>query len=132
MKQALAPARRPRPRGRFGQLKLACLLMLIACGSTEPIEKNLLFEGTITDAATGAPIAGAWITVGVGSAFFVSTVQSTTSDSQGQYTLAHNGCIHNPYIVMSAAGYYLGQEKVGCQPGSQMLNLSLTRDPQAP
>jgi hypothetical protein len=132
MKQAVAHYRNLRHPSRPDPLKLVCFLALIGCGSTEPIEKNLLFEGSITDAATGAAMAGATVFVGVGSAFFVSSVQSTTSDSQGRYVLSRYSCIYNPYLVASATGYSPGQEKVGCQPGSQTVNISLTRDPFAP
>jgi hypothetical protein len=113
-------------------LKLACFLVLIACGSTEPIEKNLLFEGTITNAATGAPIAGAGVSVGNGRFPVPEIFQSTASDLQGHYTLPHSGCIFDPYIYVGASGYLAGQEKVGCKPDSQTLNFSLTPNAQAP
>lgn len=132
MKQAIANYRSLRPPGQLAPLKLACFLVLIACGSTEPIEKNLLFEGTVTDVAGGAPIAGSTVFVGRGSGLFVTSVQSTTSDAQGHYTLSHPGCIHNPYLVVTATGYHLDSEKVGCMPGSQTVDFSLTRDPFSP
>ncbi|MDP9204676.1 MAG: carboxypeptidase-like regulatory domain-containing protein [Gemmatimonadota bacterium] len=132
MKQAFANYRSLRhPRG-LERLRVAGVLVLMACGSTEPIEKNLLFEGVITNAATGAPIAGAGISVGDGSGFVPAIAQSTTSDSQGHYTLSHYGCIYNPYVFAGASGYFASQAKVGCMRGSQTVNFSLTRDPQAP
>ena len=133
MKQSSATYRSPHHPGVLDPLKLACFLVLIGCGSTEPIEKNLLFEGVITGEANGAPIAGATISVGDGGSPFVpAIVQSTTSDAQGRYTLSHYGCIYNPYVYASATGYFQDQEKVGCMPGGQTVNFSLTRDPQAP
>lgn len=135
MRQCPVNYRSLRHPGGLDPLKLACFLVLIACGSTEPIEKNLLFEGTISDAATGAPIAGATISVGDGggvSGLIPTIVQSTNSDTQGHYTLSHHGCIHNPYVYARATDYFWNQEKVGCMPGSQTVNFSLTRDPQAP
>jgi hypothetical protein len=135
MKQALDPTRSLRPRGWLGSLRLASVLMLIACGSTEPIEKNLLFEGTITDAATGTPIAGAGVLLIRGNGLSLlpgPTVQSTTSDTQGHYTLSHMGCVHEPWLAAAAAGYYYDDQRVGCQPGSQTVNFSLTRAPQYP
>jgi hypothetical protein len=117
---------------RLDLLVLACVLTLIACDSTAPIEKNLFFEGTISDAATGAPIAGASISVGDGHGFVPAIVKSTTSDAQGRYTLAHFGCIFTPYVFAGAAGYFDAQEAVGCKPGTQTVNFSLSRNPQAP
>jgi hypothetical protein len=135
MKQALGTARSLRPRGWLGPLRLASVLMLIACGSTEPIEKNLLFEGTITDAATGTPIAGAGVLLIRGNGLSLlpgPTVQSTTSDTQGHYTLSHMGCVHEPWLAAAAAGYNFHDQRVGCQPAGQTVNFSLTRAPQYP
>jgi hypothetical protein len=138
MKQSLAPAPSRRPRGGASFLKVASFLGLLACGSTEPIEKNLLLEGMVTDASNGAPIAGATVSVGYPSGppsaivRPITTVASTTSDSQGRYTLSHMGCVNEPYISVGAAGYYNDDERVGCKPGTQTVNLSLTRDPSAP
>jgi hypothetical protein len=105
---------------------------LLACDSTAPIEKNLLFEGTILDAATGAPIAGAGISLGDGHGLVPAIAQSTTSDAQGQYTLSHSGCIFTPYVFAGATGYFNDQQQVGCKPGIQTVNFSLSRNPQAP
>ena len=116
-------------------LKVACLLVLIACKSVEPIEKNLFFEGTITATASGAPIAGATVFVGDGTGLvpaIPSNAQSYTSDSQGHYSLPHFGCINNPYVFVRATGYYWDQAKVGCKPATQTVNFSLTRDPSSP
>jgi hypothetical protein len=135
MKQALGTARSLRPRSWLGPLRLASVLMLIACGSTEPIEKNLLFEGTITDAATGTPIAGADVFLIRGNGLSLlpgPTVQSTTSDTQGHYTLSHMGCVHEPWLAAAAAGYNFHDQRVGCQPAGQTVNFSLTLAPQYP
>ena len=132
MNQALANYRSLRRPGWLDQLKLACFLVLVACRSVEPIEKNLFFVGAITDAATTAPMAGTTIFVGDGTGFVPTNVQSTTSDSQGRYTLAHFGCINNPYVFVSATGYYSDQAKVGCNPDTQTLNFALIRNPSAP
>jgi hypothetical protein len=132
MKQALAPARSLSPQRWFSWLKFASVLMLIGCGSTEPIEKNLLFEGTVTDAATGALIAAASVSLSYGGGLVPTHLQSTTADAQGHYTLSYMGCVHMPYLGAGAAGYYFDDQRVGCQPGSQTVNISLTRDPQAP
>jgi hypothetical protein len=132
MQQAVAAYRRLCRLIARDPLVLGWFVVLIACSSTEPIEKNLLFEGTITDAATGAPIAGSGISVGNGSGFVPVIVHSTTADAQGHYTLAHYGCVYDPYVFADAPGYYGDQAKVGCMPGSQTIDFSLTRDPNAP
>jgi Carboxypeptidase regulatory-like domain len=127
-----------RLRGKLGFLKVASFVVFLACGSTEPIEKNLLLEGTVTDAANGVPIAGAMVSVGYPSGpplaivQTMTTVASSTSDSQGRYTLSYIGCVHEPWVSVGAPGYYPDEERVGCKPGTQTVNLTLTRDPSAP
>jgi hypothetical protein len=113
-------------------LVLGWFVVLIACGSTEPIEKNLLLEGTITDAATGAAIAGSAISIGNGNGLVPVIAQSTTADAQGHYTLSHYGCINAAYVFAGAAGYFSDQARVGCMPGTQTIDFSLDRDPSAP
>jgi hypothetical protein len=112
---------------RWSPLKLACFLLLIACGSTEP-KGDLLFEGTIVDAATGAPISGTGVGVGDGLSIGFPPLVSTT-DSQGRYTLSHDGCITSPYLYAYAQGYNWDSKQVGCKAERQTVNFSLTRAP---
>ena len=120
-------------KGRlFSPLTVACLTLLIACGSTEPRSNLLVFEGVVSDISTGAPIAGASIAFGGGSGFVPEIGASTTSDSQGRYTLTQDGCVVSPYLFVSAPNYYFDQKEVGCQVARQTINFSLTRVPQAP
>jgi hypothetical protein len=110
---------------------LACILALIACGGTEPKSTSLLFEGTVTDVATGAPIPGTSLGVGDGSGFGLPTNLPSTSDSQGHYTVS-SSCINNPYLYAYTPGYYFHSVKVECRTERQTSNISLTRDPTAP
>ena len=109
--------------------KLACLLLLFACDSSTGPKGDLLLEGTVTNAATGASISGATVGVGDGSGFGISIKQSTTTDSQGRYTLSHQGCINNPYLQAFAPGYDLDDKPVACRAGTQTVNISLTPTP---
>lgn len=121
------------PQVRRYPLGLVFLLVLIACGGTEPKDSGgLLFEGTITDAATGAPIPGTSVGVGDGSGLVVAVASESTTDAQGHYTLSHAGCINNPYLLVIAPGYYWNSKQVACKAERQTVNLSLTRDPLAP
>jgi hypothetical protein len=111
---------------------LAFLFALTAC-STEPKDvRGLLFEGTVTDAATGAPIAGVGVGVADGSGFGLPSSFPATSDAQGHYTLSHAGCIHTPYLAAYAPGYYWGSIEVLCKAERQTVNIALTRDPSSP
>lgn len=113
-------------------LLLTCLFVLIACGTEPEDARGLLFEGTITDADTGAPIPGTGVGVADGSGFGLPSSLPATSDAQGHYTLSHSGCINNPYLAAYATGYYWGSIEVVCKAERQTVNMSLTRDPTSP
>jgi hypothetical protein len=113
-------------------LPLVCTLVLIACGTEPEDTRGLLFEGTITDADTGAPIPGTGVGVADGSGFGLPTSLPATSDAQGHYTLTHDGCINNPYLDAYTTGYYLYSVAVVCNAERQTVNVTLTRDPTAP
>lgn len=112
-------------------LILSCLFVLIACGTEPEDTRGLLFEGTITDADTGAPVPGTGIGVADGTGFGLPTSLPATSDAQGHYTLSQNGCINNPYLAAYATGYYWNSVQVVCKAERQTVNMSLTRDPTA-
>jgi hypothetical protein len=113
-------------------LPLACLLVLLACGTEPQDTRGLLFEGTITDADTGAPIPGTGVGVADGSGFGLPTSLPATSDAQGHYTLTHDGCINNPYLDAYANGYYFYSVAVVCKAERQTVHVALIRDPTAP
>ena len=112
-------------------LPLACLLVLLACGTEPEDTRGLRFEGTITDADTGAPIPGTGVGVADGSGFGLPTSLPATSDAQGHYTLSYK-CINNPYLLGFATPYYINSVQVVCKVERQTVNMSLTRDPTAP
>jgi hypothetical protein len=118
----------PKVSLRWPALELACVLALLACGSTGP-SGDLLLEGTITNAVNGGAISGATVGVGDGSGFVIKIVQSTTTDSQGRYTLSHHGCIKSPYIQAAATGYNANDKSVPCRAETQTVNISLTPAP---
>lgn len=124
----LCVARKTSPR--WSVLPMSCLPILLACGgSTEP-KRDLLLEGTVTSAATGAAISGATVGVFDGSGLGLAPVQSsTTTDAQGHYIVSHLGCIKNPYLHASAAGYFLNSEKLACRSGTQTVSIALTPSP---
>lgn len=113
-------------------LPLAYLFVLIACSTEPEAARALLFEGTITDADTGAPIPGTGIGVADGSGFGLPTSLPATSDAQGHYTLSHNGCINSTYLAAYVTGYYWNSVEVVCKVERQTVDISLTRDPTAP
>jgi len=90
-----------------------------------------MFDGVVADAVTAAPIEGAQIAVADGSGFGLPTSFQATTDAQGHYTLSH-ACINNPYLDVFKPGYFLVSEAVACQSQRQTLNISLTKDPNAP
>jgi hypothetical protein len=112
-------------------LLLVCMFVLVACGTEPEDARGLLFEGTITDADTGAPIPGTGVGVADGSGFGLPTSLPATSDAQGHYTLSHDGCINNPYLEAYATGYYFYSVAAVCRAERQTVNVSLTRDPAA-
>ena len=109
------------------------LLILLACGGggTEPSGSRLAFEGTVTDAATGAPIAGVHVEVATGIGLVPQQLLGTTTDTQGRYSLSYGGCRSPAFVLAIITGYNWASETVTCQAEIQTLNLSLTADPQA-
>jgi hypothetical protein len=115
---------------RWFALSLACALALMACGSTEPGDDLLQFDGTITTAASGAPISGAEVSFADGTGLVPAIFESTTTDAQGRYNLSHHGCNKNPYIFAGASGYYANQKAVACKVGAiTTVDISLTPSP---
>ena len=122
----------PSPKRFIALSWLVLSTALAACDSTEPKLTYLNFEGTVTDAATGSPIAGATVAVADFSgsfAFFGRTLQSTFTDSQGRYTLSYPGCAQNPYVNVFAADYNLADQEVSCMETAQVLDFALNRTP---
>ena len=112
-------------------LPLVSMFVLMACGTEPENARGLLFEGTITDADTGAPIPATDLAVADGSGFGLPASFQATSDAQGHYTLSYK-CINNPYLLGFATRYYINSVQVVCKVERQTVNMSLTRDPTAP
>ncbi|HYN82916.1 MAG TPA: carboxypeptidase regulatory-like domain-containing protein [Gemmatimonadaceae bacterium] len=116
-------------------LKLAYFLLLLGCDSTGPKSTSLLFDGTVTEAATGGVIASADVSVrdfGGSYGLVGKDLQSTRTSSQGRYTLSYNACAGSPALVVYAVGYHPKSVEVGCKAERQAVDISLTRDPLAP
>lgn len=115
-------------------LKLAYFLLLIGCDSTGPKSTSLLFDGTVTESATGGVIASADVSVrdfGGSYALVGKDLQSTRTSSDGRYTLSYNACAVSPWLVVFAAGYHTQSVEIGCRAERQTVDISLTRDPLA-
>lgn len=113
-------------------LWLALSMALAACDNAGPKITQLKFEGTVTDAATVSPIAGATVRVSDFSGSFAlvgRTLQSTVTDSQGRYTLSYSGCAQDPYLVATAADYDWADQEVSCTEDVQVLDFALNRTP---
>lgn len=113
--------------------RLAILLVVLACDSAGPEFTQLKFDGRVTDAATGAAIAGATVAIVhypdgpfqlVG-----TTLQFTPTDSDGRYSLLHVGCGRTPYVQVFAPSYHLTDEAVRCMAAEQVLDFQLVRAP---
>ena len=105
------------------------LLILLACGGgTQPGKSRLAFEGIVTNAATGAPIAGVDIAVYGGNGLVPQTLQRTTTDAEGRYT-TNAGCIVPAWVGAGMVGYSGRQLDVTCLAEVQTLNISLTASP---
>ena len=114
------------PPGKIRALLCAGVLTLGGC-SLEPEFVQLKFEGRVTDATTGAAIAGA--TVSLVEAFDVTggtPLASGTSDANGRYTLSYADCADVPFITGEANGYHFVGVAIGCREGTQTLHLALT------
>jgi hypothetical protein len=127
MPQRYGSARRTSPRCL--SLKLASVSMLIACNSSTEPKGDLMLEGEVTNAANGAPVSGATVGVGDGSGVVIGTVQESTTNAQGRYTLSHPGCIRTPYVEVLASGYNYTSKPVTCKTGTQTVNFALTASP---
>ena len=76
---------------------LATILLFLCLGFFAPIGCKAPITGTVTDAATGNPIAGAWVTI-------EGVEQAVTTDTDGTY--AFNSILYGSYtITVSSTGF---------------------------
>lgn len=95
----------------------AFLALLAACGPAIPPAGNYAtITGTVTDASTGQPVAGASVAV---------SVLATTTDTSGRYTLYPVPT--GPYgpVVVSAQNYQTYNSPEGTLAPGQVLTLQI-------
>jgi Carboxypeptidase regulatory-like domain len=111
-------------------------LSVAACGITGPNNVTLNVHGTVTDASTGQPVAGANVHLYAPTIIFGTSdgdLASTTSDAQGHYTLTQSikaPCLGNGFgYVVTATTSNPAEESeaatVSCSESSQTLDLAL-------
>jgi len=120
---------RRRINRRYSPISVAFLLSLSGCGESSGPKPTVTWEGTVSSAATGAPISGAAVEVVDGSGFVGITKASGTTDAQGHYTLSHQGCFPNPYLEASASGYLGDDKPIACRAGTVSVDIALTPSP---
>lgn len=91
----------------IGVLVLVGIVGLGACGAPTAPKPSLHFQGSVTDAATGAPIAGASVdwayNASVGG---WTTLSSTLTDAAGRFAFdGPPGCSSGNFFVVIASGY---------------------------
>ena len=110
-------------------VSLSCLA-IIGCGGTPTVPNTVLdFAGTVTDAATGAPIAGASVsTQHCGFSLVCANTANATTDAQGHYAV-HARCLSDNWLAVFAAGYQASQREVRCEQTRQTGDFALTKSP---
>jgi len=133
MSTSLATRRRTfvdRTNSRRRSLFTAGSLALFACGDdTSGPKPDVTWEGTVTSAATGAPIAGADVGVGTPNQFTLDVIRSGTTDAQGHYSLTIQGCVKEPYLTAAAIGYFPNDKAIACHAGTIAVDIALTPSP---
>lgn len=96
-----------RNRSIIGVLVLACLVGIGACGSSTAPPSPMHFQGNVTDAATGAPIAGARVELDAShrTPTGYNVVSSTLTDDAGHFALEDRVCDYFFFFSVSASGY---------------------------
>jgi 5-hydroxyisourate hydrolase-like protein (transthyretin family) len=107
---------------------LALLILSIAgCGITDS-GVTLRIQGTVLAQATGQPVAGARINLYP--SFIQEAVATTTTDSQGRYSITQkmDNCNEDdfgPYVGASASGFDSNGVNALCNSALQQINFSL-------
>jgi len=110
---------------KFRPLFVAALCAITSC-SLEPTFVQLSFEGRVTDAETGNPIAGATVSL-------VEALDPTpgsflvtgTTDAEGRYVLTYPVCADVPFVTAVAEGYRTVGVAVSCNEDSQTVNIEM-------
>ena len=116
---------------------LLLTLAVAGCGLTGPSDITLHVQGTVTEASTGVPVAGATVHLFPPTIIFGTSdgdIETTTSDAQGHYTLSHTfkaPCIGNGFGYAVSANTSSPAEKadgitVTCSETPQTVDLALS------
>ncbi len=134
--------RRSGGRSAVRHLLLSTVLLVVSCDSSAgPQVEDVVLntQGRVVDFDTGSPIPSALVQLGVGGHFsFPQTVDTTTADAQGNYTISKQ-----VRFQRGNCGYWIGGSAVGyepsdpaftveflkCVPNVQSLNVRLKKKP---
>jgi hypothetical protein len=101
----------------------------VACDDHDTVQNTKMdYEGTVTDASTGAPIAGASVVTVTCDFFSCAYPAVGLTDAQGHYTV-FSECYSNNGLAVSADGYVGTGRDANCGQGRQVANFALTRSP---
>lgn len=112
-------------------------LAVTGCGIAGPNSVTLHVQGTVTEASTGQPVAGATVHLFAPTIIFGTTdgdIANTTTDVQGRYTLStsvKSPCLGNGFGYAVSASTTNPAEQadgktVSCSDTPQTLDLSLS------
>ena len=111
------------------------ILAATACGITGSDNLTLHAQGTVTNTATGQPVAGATVVIWP-PVFLIGgssePVASTTTDAQGRYSLSasvERNCLGNGFgyeVKASKLTYEDESVPLDCEGGPQQVDLALT------
>ena len=119
-------------KGRWASVAISVAAVLVgaaACNSHDTVQNTKMdYEGTVTDATNGAPIAGATVSTYTCDFFFCTDQATATTDAQGHYTV-FGECYSNNGISATAPGYVASGRDADCGPSRQVANFALSRSP---
>jgi hypothetical protein len=105
------------------------IFLAAGCNDHDTVQNTKMdYEGTVTDAATGAPIAGATVSTSTCDFLFCNTTGTATTDAQGHYTVFRE-CYSNNWLSAFAEGYVGTEREANCGPSRQVANFALDRSP---
>ena len=100
------------------------------CGIMEPDKTTINVAGTVTAEATGQPIVGAEVDLFK----FLNTQATTTTDSQGRYSISQSVdvCFEGDLgigVGASGTGFVSKSVQISCTSSSQHVDFSLVAGP---
>jgi Carboxypeptidase regulatory-like domain len=107
----------------------AAAVFVAGCNSHDTVQNTKMdYEGTVTDASTGAPIAGASVTTVTCEIFSCAFPAVGITDAQGHYTV-FGQCYSNNALAVTAEGYVPSGRDADCGQDRQVADFALTRSP---